>query len=111
MICYPMGLPEWDFIRQCLEGREDLSGTDVSCCLHSAARVPGSLAPLSHSALALTRAGLPSPFMLHARCPNTPLQFGGIDIDAAACHLWFASRAMAPEKPLSDYLVRAPLLC
>lgn len=29
MICYPMGLPEWDFIRQCLEGREDLSGTDV----------------------------------------------------------------------------------
>ena len=30
MICYPMGLPEWDFVRECLEGREDLSGTDVS---------------------------------------------------------------------------------
>jgi hypothetical protein len=30
MICYPMGLPEWDFIRQCLEDREDLSGTNVS---------------------------------------------------------------------------------
>lgn len=36
MICYPQGLPEWDFVRQCLEEREDLSGTNVSmlpdCC-------------------------------------------------------------------------------
>lgn len=30
MICYPAGLPEWDFVRQCLEHREDLSGTNVS---------------------------------------------------------------------------------
>lgn len=29
MICYPQGLPEWDFVRQCLEEREDLSGTNV----------------------------------------------------------------------------------
>uniref|UniRef100_A0A383V1I6 Uncharacterized protein n=1 Tax=Tetradesmus obliquus TaxID=3088 RepID=A0A383V1I6_TETOB len=28
MICYPAGLPAWDFVRQCLEGREDLSGTN-----------------------------------------------------------------------------------
>ncbi|WIA33272.1 hypothetical protein OEZ86_006413 [Tetradesmus obliquus] len=28
MICYPAGLPVWDFVRQCLEGREDLSGTN-----------------------------------------------------------------------------------
>eukprot|EP00878_Enallax_costatus_P023901 GHUV01025462.1.p1 GENE.GHUV01025462.1~~GHUV01025462.1.p1 ORF type:complete len:232 (+),score=73.45 GHUV01025462.1:102-797(+) len=28
MICYPAGLPEWDFVRQCLEMREDLSGTN-----------------------------------------------------------------------------------
>eukprot|EP00775_Hariotina_reticulata_P013529 gene13529-13655_t len=28
MICYPAGLPEWDFVRQCLELREDLSGTN-----------------------------------------------------------------------------------
>jgi hypothetical protein len=26
MICYPQGLPEWDFVRQCLEEREDLAG-------------------------------------------------------------------------------------
>lgn len=30
MICYPQGLPEWDFVRQCLEEREDLAGTNVS---------------------------------------------------------------------------------
>jgi hypothetical protein len=30
MICYPAGLPAWDFVRQCLEGREDLTGTNVS---------------------------------------------------------------------------------
>jgi hypothetical protein len=30
MICYPQGLPEWDFVRQCLEEREDLSGSNVS---------------------------------------------------------------------------------
>jgi hypothetical protein len=30
MICYPQGLPEWDFVRQCLEEREDLTGTNVS---------------------------------------------------------------------------------
>lgn len=29
MICYPQGLPEWDFVRQCLEGNEDLSGSNV----------------------------------------------------------------------------------
>jgi hypothetical protein len=29
MICYPQGLPEWDFVRQCLEEREDLTGTNV----------------------------------------------------------------------------------
>eukprot|EP00879_Flechtneria_rotunda_P011011 GHRR01011506.1.p1 GENE.GHRR01011506.1~~GHRR01011506.1.p1 ORF type:complete len:198 (+),score=74.55 GHRR01011506.1:399-992(+) len=27
MICYPAGLPDWDFVRQCLEQQEDLSGT------------------------------------------------------------------------------------
>ncbi|MEW5314815.1 MAG: hypothetical protein WDW38_006284 [Sanguina aurantia] len=27
MICYPMGLPEWDFVRQALEANEDLAGT------------------------------------------------------------------------------------
>ena len=30
IICYPQGLPEWDFVRQCLEEREDLTGTNVS---------------------------------------------------------------------------------
>jgi hypothetical protein len=30
MICYPAGLPAWDFVRQCLEGREVLTGTNVS---------------------------------------------------------------------------------
>lgn len=29
MICYPMGLPEWDFVRQALEATEDLAGTSV----------------------------------------------------------------------------------
>ena len=27
MICYPMGLPEYDFVRMALENREDLAGT------------------------------------------------------------------------------------
>jgi hypothetical protein len=30
MICYPMGLPEYDFIREALEDREDLAGSNVS---------------------------------------------------------------------------------
>jgi hypothetical protein len=30
MIAYPMGLPEWDPVRQALEGNEDLAGTSVS---------------------------------------------------------------------------------
>ncbi|KIZ02636.1 putative Uncharacterized protein C21orf59 like protein [Monoraphidium neglectum] len=60
MICYPMGLPEWDFVRQCLEGREDLSGSD----------------------------------------------FGGKDLDPETCQLWFASRALAADRPLSDALGR-----
>ncbi len=30
MICYPMGLPEWDLIRENLEDKEELSGTSVS---------------------------------------------------------------------------------
>lgn len=30
MICYPMGLPEWDLIRIELENREDLSGTSYA---------------------------------------------------------------------------------
>ncbi|GBF94463.1 hypothetical protein Rsub_06997 [Raphidocelis subcapitata] len=60
MICYPMGLPEWDFVRECLEGREDLTGTD----------------------------------------------FGGRDLDPASAQLWFAGRALAPDKPLSEYLGR-----
>lgn len=30
MICYPMGLPEWDLVRCCLEDMEDLAGTSVS---------------------------------------------------------------------------------
>ena len=29
MICYPMGLPEWDNVRLALEDTEDLSGTQV----------------------------------------------------------------------------------
>lgn len=30
MICYPMGLPEWDLVRENLEGKEDLSGTQFA---------------------------------------------------------------------------------
>ncbi|KAG2488819.1 hypothetical protein HYH03_012618 [Edaphochlamys debaryana] len=30
MICYPMGLPEWDLVRQALEDREDLAGTSYA---------------------------------------------------------------------------------
>lgn len=30
MMCYPMGLPEYDFIREALEDREDLAGSNVS---------------------------------------------------------------------------------
>ncbi len=30
MICYPMGLPEWDFVRQCLDEKEQLTGSNVS---------------------------------------------------------------------------------
>lgn len=29
MICYPMGLPEWDLVRENLEDKEDLAGTQV----------------------------------------------------------------------------------
>ena len=43
MICYPMGLPEWDLVRLCLEANEDLAGTSVS---------PSTMytAPTSHAA-------------------------------------------------------------
>ncbi|EFJ46517.1 hypothetical protein VOLCADRAFT_62351, partial [Volvox carteri f. nagariensis] len=30
MICYPMGLPEWDLVRQGIEGKEDLAGTSYA---------------------------------------------------------------------------------
>ena len=30
MMAFPQGLPEWDFVRQAIEGQEDLSGTSVS---------------------------------------------------------------------------------
>ncbi len=29
MMCYPMGLPEWDPVRQAIEGSEELAGTSV----------------------------------------------------------------------------------
>ncbi len=29
MICYPMGLPDWDMVRMLLEDREELAGTSV----------------------------------------------------------------------------------
>lgn len=34
MIAFPQGLPEWDLVRQALEGTEELAGTSVSlsCC-------------------------------------------------------------------------------
>lgn len=34
MICYPMGLPEWDMVRMALEDREEEAGTSVSCYGH-----------------------------------------------------------------------------
>jgi hypothetical protein len=34
MICYPMGLPEWDLVRENLEDKEELSGTSVSLACH-----------------------------------------------------------------------------
>jgi hypothetical protein len=44
MMCYPMGLPEWDLVRLCLEDKEDLAGTSVSAnhpgYSHHAARQP-----------------------------------------------------------------------
>eukprot|EP00899_Mesostigma_viride_P024189 jgi/Mesvir1/4955/Mv11448-RA.1 len=30
MICYPMGLPEYDLVRECLDGTEDLAGTSYA---------------------------------------------------------------------------------
>ncbi|GLC41822.1 hypothetical protein PLESTM_001243800 [Pleodorina starrii] len=30
MICYPMGLPEWDLVRQAIEDKEDLAGTSYA---------------------------------------------------------------------------------
>lgn len=30
MIAFPQGLPEWDLVRQALEGTEELVGTSVS---------------------------------------------------------------------------------
>lgn len=34
MIAFPQGLPDWDLVRQALEGSEELAGTSVSssCC-------------------------------------------------------------------------------
>ncbi len=34
MIAFPQGLPEWDLVRQAIEGTEELAGTSVShCCI------------------------------------------------------------------------------
>lgn len=32
MIAFPQGLPEWDLVRQAIEGTEELAGTSVSTC-------------------------------------------------------------------------------
>ena len=34
MIGFPQGLPEWDLVRQALEGTEELAGTSVSPVFH-----------------------------------------------------------------------------
>lgn len=35
MIGFPQGLPEWDLVRQALEGTEELAGTSVSPVFHN----------------------------------------------------------------------------
>lgn len=38
MIAFPQGLPEWDLVRQAIEGTEELAGTSVCPLPHSLAR-------------------------------------------------------------------------
>lgn len=38
MIAFPQGLPEWDLVRQGVEGTEELAGTSVSPHAHSASQ-------------------------------------------------------------------------
>ena len=40
MIAFPQGLPDWDLVRQALEGSEELAGTSVSssCCTEEKGR-------------------------------------------------------------------------
>lgn len=63
MICYPQGLPEWDMVRQCLEEREDLSGTNVS---REAAARQGQL---SNSACSWQQRALCNPWVAVAHEP------------------------------------------
>jgi hypothetical protein len=34
------------------------------------------------------------------------MQFGGVDLDPEGSVLWFAGKALAQDKPLSDYVGR-----
>ena len=47
MIAFPQGLPEWDLVRQALEGTEELAGTSVSIPPMSAAHACTMLCILS----------------------------------------------------------------
>lgn len=139
MICYPMGLPEWDFVRQCLEWREDLTGTDVIgntsrlalvfftwslvfkryCCSYHSCHLACHPAMLSNTCTG-THTHVPGlrmcdthtcsrkldPLTSGVPAPPSHAQFGGEDLDPATSQLWFASRALAPDKPLSEYVGR-----
>lgn len=47
MIAFPQGLPEWDLVRQALEGTEELAGTSVSA--HPIDTTTGSDSVLLHT--------------------------------------------------------------
>ncbi|KAF8067412.1 CFAP298 [Scenedesmus sp. PABB004] len=96
MICYPMGLPEWDFVRACLEGREDLAGSNVRA---ARARARRARRGRPRAARALP-GGRPPPR------PRARAQFGGVDLDPDTAVLWFAGKQLAPDRPLSEYVGR-----
>jgi hypothetical protein len=39
---------------------------------------------------------------LHFQSPHFVAQFGGQDLDPATCQLWFASKPLVADKPLSE---------
>lgn len=97
MICYPMGIPQWDAMRMILDGEDDGPAAVRSwkLCLEPAYKVGNVAAHERHAQHAMLQ-------LTQILC----LQYGTDDIAADGATLWFAGKQMIPENKLATHVGR-----